>query len=124
MNRLLILAALLCSVAHAADFTCLPTQAGGSGTKAVYGVKLSPTVEMWAGWWCDKATPQLMACTGDGCTQYLASVLVPGFLQAPTRTTKTANNILGTLSTDDIDSPVLRSVWVPHWPEILAIKPQ
>jgi len=99
---------------YAEQIDCYPAQLGGSGSRAAWGVSLSPA-QAWAGWWCG-GRMQVIACTGSGCLPDVAK-----------RVMSTTSEILGAelkaARTEHIDSSALRAVWWPHMAEIQAVKP-
>ena len=94
---------------------CYPSQLGGTGSRAAWGVSLSP-VQAWAGWWCNTSQLQIVACAASGCLPDVARRVI-------STTSDTLNVELRGARTEHIDSPALRAVWEPHAAEIDAVKP-
>ena len=105
------------AIAHAGTFACLPSQLGGTGTRAAWGAQISPP-QAWVGWWCS-GRQQVIACVSDGCAKALNPIAA--FEQSNRRTLKGANTLLATLETTNINDPSLRAVWEPHRAEIEAM---
>ena len=118
MKHIVTLMISLPALAHAGTFACLPSQLGGTGTRAAWGAQISPP-QAWAGWWCS-GRQQVIACVSDGCAKALNPIAA--FEQSNRRTLKGANTLLTTLETTGINDPVLREVWEPHRAEIEALK--
>jgi len=97
---------------------CSPSDLGGTGTKMAAGLTTGP-LRFWAGWWCgtgEAARIQVVACEGSGCFIGPAGAVLSGASKLwPT---------VATNATEAIDSPRLQKIWVPHLPEIQALKPQ
>jgi hypothetical protein len=93
---------------------CYPAQLGGNGSRAAWGVSLSP-VSAWAGWWC-AGRVQIVACAGASCRPDLARMVI-------NTTGDILNKTLVGARTDDIGSTAMRAVWEPHWDEIVATRP-
>lgn len=111
---------LIASTAQAGSFDCLPSQLGGTGTRAAWDLQADP-LQFWSGWKCgDKLN--VAACVAEGCSKPLVAQLVSAFEQAPRRTLKAGNGILTTLETTNINDPALRAVWFPHKAEMDALK--
>jgi hypothetical protein len=102
------------STAFVDTVTCYPAQLGGTGSRAAWGVSLSP-VQAWAGWWCDGRL-QVVACAASGCLPDTARRVL-------STTSNTLNTELKSARTEHIDSPALRAVWEPHMAEIVAARP-
>lgn len=102
------------STAFEQDVQCYPSQLGGTGSRAAWGVSLSP-VQAWAGWWCGQSV-QIVACAGSGCLPDVARRVM-------STTSDTINTELRGARTEHIDSPALRAVWWPNWAQIEALKP-
>jgi hypothetical protein len=92
---------------------CYPAQLGGTGSRAAWGVSLSP-VQAWAGWWC-AGRVQIVACSGAGCRPDLARMVI-------NTTSDILYKTLVGARTDDIGSTAMRGVWEPHWAEIVATR--
>lgn len=94
--------------------TCYPAQLGGTGSRAAWGVVLSPVVQGWAGWWCgDKM--QVVACVADGCKPEVAKGVIASVSDI-------LNVQVKSFRTESVDSERLKAVWVPHLAEINAMK--
>lgn len=119
MKHILTLTLLIIApAAYAGTFACLPSQLGGTGTRAAWGAQISPP-QAWAGWWCS-GRQQVIACVSDGCAKALNPIVA--FEQSNRRTLKGASTLLTTMETTSINDPVLRAVWEPHRAEIEALK--
>ena len=119
IKHYILSAFLICSsVANAGNFDCMPSQLGGTGTRAAWGFKVDP-LQFWGGWKCGTKLI-VSACVAEGCLK--AKDPVTAFVQAPRRTLIAANGILTTLETTNINDPVLRAVWVPHKAVFDALK--
>jgi hypothetical protein len=98
--------------------TCSPSDLGGTGTKMAAGLTSGP-LRFWAGWWCgvgEAARMQVVACEGSACFLGPAGAVLSGASKLwPT---------VATNATEAIDSPRLQKIWLPHLPEINALKPQ
>jgi hypothetical protein len=83
---------------------CSPAQIGGSGSKAAWGMSISP-LQAWAGWWCGDRM-QVVACSGDGCKSGVAKTVIDGVA--------TLKGTLLVNRTMHIDAASLRAIWEPH----------
>jgi hypothetical protein len=92
---------------------CYPSQLGGTGSRAAWGVSLAP-VQAWAGWWCGERV-QMVACVAEGCKPDVARGVVASI-------TDIMNSQIKTFRTEEIDSARLKAVWASHVAEIDATK--
>jgi hypothetical protein len=95
-------------------FTCYPAQLNGTGSRAAWGVTLTPAVQAWAGWWCGNRM-QVVACLADGCKPDVAKGVMASV-------TDILNPQIKAYRTETVDSDRLKAVWVPHQAEINAMK--
>jgi hypothetical protein len=92
---------------------CYPSQLGGTGSRAAWGVSLSP-VQAWAGWWCGERA-QVVACVAQGCKPDVARGVMASI-------TDIMNSQIKSYRTEEVDSALLKAVWSPHAAEIDAMK--
>lgn len=92
---------------------CYPSQLGGTGSRAAWGVSLSPA-QAWAGWWCGDRV-QLLACVAEGCKPEVARGVISSVSDIMNTQIKGAR-------TEEVDSPRLKAVWAPHLAEIEAMR--
>lgn len=92
---------------------CYPAQMGGAGSRAAWGVSLSP-VQAWAGWWCDGRL-QVVACRAEGCKPDAARAVLASVSDI-------MNTQVKAFRTEEIDSVALKAVWGAHLAEIAAMK--
>jgi len=92
---------------------CYPAQLGGTGSRAAWGVSLSPT-QAWAGWWCGDRV-QVLACVADGCKPDVVKGVISSISDI-------MNTQIKASRTEEVDSERLKAVWAPHLAEIDAMK--
>jgi hypothetical protein len=92
---------------------CYPSQLGGTGSRAAWGVSLSP-VQAWAGWWCGSRV-QLVACVAESCKPDVAKGVIASVSDI-------LNTQVKAFRTEEVDSDRLKAVWWPHAAEVDAMK--
>lgn len=102
------------STAFLDTLTCYPSQLGGTGSRAAWGVVLTPVVQGWAGWWCGDRV-QVVACLADGCKPDVAKGVIASVSDI-------LNVQVKTYRTESVDSERLKAIWQPHLSEINAMK--
>jgi hypothetical protein len=95
------------------ELGCYPSQLGGTGSRAAWGVSLAP-IQAWAGWWCGERV-QVVACVADGCKPDVARGVMASLSDI-------MNAQVKAFRTEEVDSARLKAVWDPHVAEIDAMK--
>ncbi len=116
MRPLILLAALLCGSAQAADL-CKPSQFAGTGSKFV---KSFNDRGAWAGWWCPDGQggwyPYVAVITPKFVKNFAVQKLVADWVE---------NGIVDDLAfgDDPFTNPTLRAVWEPEGALLTALLP-